>query len=138
MIHGVSYGPKRGTTGITSAGTSGILIQTNKLLCSTKFPSGELRNLPSDGIASVGSVGNSRHFLERKKKAGDYRKIGKRSRVRPSAMNPVDHPMGGRTKGGCQPVDSHGRLRNHKRSKRYVNDLVLLPIRTLKFKARKK
>jgi large subunit ribosomal protein L2 len=51
----------------------------------------------------MGTVSNSDHSLENKGKAGRNRWLGRRPRTRPSAMNPVDHPMGGgegRNKGG--------------------------------------
>jgi large subunit ribosomal protein L2 len=70
---------------------------------SIKLPSGESRLILAACLAVIGTVGNHEHNQVRKGKAGRSRWMGMRPRVRPSAMNPVDHPMGGgegRNKGG--------------------------------------
>lgn len=60
-----------------------------------RMPSGETRRILAACKATIGSVGNSDHALERSGKAGRTRWLGRRPRVRGVAMNPVDHPMGG-------------------------------------------
>ena len=60
-----------------------------------KLPSGETRMVLTACRATVGTVGNTDHALERSGKAGRSRWLGRRPRVRGVAMNPVDHPMGG-------------------------------------------
>ena len=59
------------------------------------MPSGETRRVLSMCKATVGSVGNSDHALEKSGKAGRSRWLGRRPRNRGVVMNPVDHPMGG-------------------------------------------
>ena len=68
-----------------------------------KLPSGESRMVLTSCSATVGTVGNTEHNLEKSGKAGRSRWLGRRPRVRGVAMNPVDHPMGGgegRSSGG--------------------------------------
>jgi large subunit ribosomal protein L2 len=86
---------------IRSAGTSAILVRNYNNFCLVKLKSGELR-LFNDNIMCVkGSNSNSEFFLRDLKKAGTARKMYNfRPRNRALARNPVDHPMGGRTKGG--------------------------------------
>ena len=65
---------------------------------SVKLPSGEIRLVKSNCLATIGSVGNGSHQKATIGKAGRSRWLGKRPRVRGVAMNPVDHPMGGEGK----------------------------------------
>ena len=89
-----------------SAGTYCILLKTienkenNKESTSIiRLPSKKLINVPSTSLASIGQVSNIDHNLTIKGKAGASRWIGRRPIVRGRAKNPVDHPMGGKTKG---------------------------------------
>ena len=86
---------------VRSAGTSAILVRNYNNFSLVKLKSGELR-LFNDNIMCVkGSNSNGEFFLRDLKKAGTKRKLtGFRPRNRALARNPVDHPMGGRTKGG--------------------------------------
>ena len=60
-----------------------------------RLPSGELRNVPRDCMATVGVVGNTDHANVKIGKAGRKRNMGWRPTVRGSVMNPNDHPHGG-------------------------------------------
>ena len=60
-----------------------------------KLPSGESRMVLTSCRATVGTIGNTEHNLEKSGKAGRSRWLGRRPRVRGVVMNPVDHPMGG-------------------------------------------
>jgi len=60
-----------------------------------KLPSGEIRLVLTACRATIGVVSNNDHNQERSGKAGRSRWLGRRPRVRPVVMNPVDHPMGG-------------------------------------------
>ena len=60
-----------------------------------RLPSGELRNVPVECMATVGEVGNSDHENVKIGKAGRKRHMGIRPTVRGSVMNPCDHPHGG-------------------------------------------
>jgi len=65
-----------------------------------KFPSGEERLLRNTCKATLGMVANEKHKLLKYTKAGINRNLGRRPKVRGIARNPVDHPNGGKTKGG--------------------------------------
>lgn len=93
---------------IKSAGTVGQIIQVNSESCKIKLPSGVLINLSSDRYATLGAVDNKKNFLVRKGKAGRNRNLGRRPIVRGIAMNPVDHPHGGRSNGGRPSVTPWG------------------------------
>ena len=89
------------------------------------MPSGELRMVLVACLATVGTVGNGEHMLQKSGKAGRSRWQGRRPRTRAVAMNPVDHPHGGgegKTGEGRHPVDPWGNLtkgyrtRNNKRT----------------------
>ena len=77
-----------------------------------KMPSGEVRMVSEDCLATIGIVGNKHHELIRSGKAGRSRWLGKRPKVRGVAMNPVDHPMGGgegKSSGGRHPCTPWGK-----------------------------
>ena len=69
-------------------------------LIALRLPSGEVRMVHSRCYATIGEVGNSEHELVKIGKAGRNRWYGNRPKVRGVAMNPIDHPNGGRTNGG--------------------------------------
>jgi large subunit ribosomal protein L2 len=78
---------------------------------SVKMPSGEIRKIYQDCLATIGQVGNIDHENVSIGKAGRSRWLGKRPHVRGVAMNPVDHPLGGgegKTSGGRHPVTPWG------------------------------
>lgn len=93
---------------IRSAGTSGNLIQRGKDFSSIKLPSGLVVSIPSTSYATIGSLSNSDHGGVIWGKAGRKRLLGRRPIVRGVAMNPVDHPHGGRTNGGRPSVSPWG------------------------------
>ena len=101
----------KGAQMLRSAGVSGLLL--NKALNNSaiiKLKSGAIRKVSSQITTAIGVSSNANHFLINYKKAGRSRLNGQRPRSRPSAMNPVDHPMGGRTKGGIHPQSKTGIL----------------------------
>jgi len=93
---------------IRSAGTFGQLIQKNILNCHVKLPSNKIIVVPSSSYATIGVISNLKNNLVVIGKAGRNRLIGKRPSVRGIAMNPVDHPHGGRTNGGRPSVTPWG------------------------------
>ena len=80
---------------VRSAGTFAQLTSKEDVYAILRMPSGETRKILLECKATIGSVGNSDHALERSGKAGRSRWLGRRPRVRGVVMNPVDHPMGG-------------------------------------------
>jgi large subunit ribosomal protein L2 len=87
--------PGQGGKIARSAGSYAQLLARDGKYAIIKLSSGETRMVLSVCIASIGSVSNPDHTLERKGKAGATRWVGRRPRTRAVAMNPVDHPMGG-------------------------------------------
>jgi large subunit ribosomal protein L2 len=103
LIHNIEMAPSQGAKICRSAGSYAQLMAREGKYASVKLPSGESRLILSACMATIGSVSNSDHSQEVLGKAGRSRWLGIRPRTRPSAMNPVDHPMGGgegRNKGG--------------------------------------
>jgi large subunit ribosomal protein L2 len=95
IIHNIELRPNGGGSMARSAGTYAQLTSREGKYATVKLPSGEVRMVLVTCKATIGSVGNSDHGLERSGKAGRSRWLGRRPRVRGVVMNPVDHPMGG-------------------------------------------
>lgn len=95
VVHNIELIVGRGGQIVRSAGTSAQLMAKEEKYCLLRLPSGEMRRVPSDCMATVGQVSNAEHGLIKLGKAGRNRWLGKRPTVRGSAMNPVDHPHGG-------------------------------------------
>src|SRR5579872_2353473 len=99
-IHCIEMLPGKGAQMARSAGTSAMLLAREGLYAQVRLRSGEIRRVHVDCRATIGEVGNEEHSLRSIGKAGAMRWRGIRPTVRAIAMNPVDHPMGGRTNGG--------------------------------------
>ena len=95
VIHNLELRPGQGAALVRSAGTYAQLTSREGKYAIVKLPSGETRMILCACKATVGTVGNSDHALERSGKAGRSRWLGRRPRTRAVCMNPVDHPMGG-------------------------------------------
>ncbi|MBR8703833.1 50S ribosomal protein L2 [Porphyromonas levii] len=95
VIHNIELRPGQGAKLVRSAGSFAQLTSREGTYVVIKMPSGEVRRILAACKATIGSVGNSDHALERSGKAGRSRWLGRRPRVRGVVMNPVDHPMGG-------------------------------------------
>jgi large subunit ribosomal protein L2 len=111
MIHNVELRPGKGGQIARSAGSAVQLVAKEGEYASVKMPSGEVRQINIECVATVGQVGNLDHENVSIGKAGRSRWRGKRPHVRGVAMNPVDHPLGGgegKTSGGRHPVSPWG------------------------------
>ncbi len=111
IIHNIELKPGKGAQIGRSAGTEISLNAKEGKYARLKLPSGEIRMVSIECMATIGSVGNSVHENISLGKAGRTRWLGKRPKVRGVVMNPVDHPMGGgegRTSGGGHPVSPWG------------------------------
>ncbi|MCF8259552.1 MAG: 50S ribosomal protein L2 [Melioribacteraceae bacterium] len=124
FIHNVELKPGKGAQISRSAGSSVQLLAKEGKYASLKFPSGEVRMVQLECMATYGVVGNTDHENISLGKAGRSRWLGIRPNVRGVVMNPVDHPMGGgegRTSGGGHPVSPWGQkakgLKTRKRKK---------------------
>ena len=95
VVHNIELNPGQGAALVRSAGTFAQLTSKEGKYAIIKLPSGETRKILAACKATIGSVGNSEHSLEKSGKAGRSRWLGRRPRTRGVAMNPVDHPMGG-------------------------------------------
>jgi large subunit ribosomal protein L2 len=93
---------------ICAAGTAGQLLQKDYEKCKVRLPSGTVYEFSVEAYATLGTVSNNEHNLQVYGKAGRKRLLGVRPSVRGIAMNPVDHPHGGRTNGGRVSVTPWG------------------------------
>jgi len=134
LVHNIGLYPNTIGQLTRSAGCSTILVRKETDHVLLKLKSGELRYVNASVTGSLGAVGGETHFLRDYKKAGLMRHLGNRPRTRPSAMNPVDHPMGGRTRGGFQPCNAKGVIMTHRSTKKKYHPAILFTKRQLKFK----
>jgi large subunit ribosomal protein L2 len=110
-VHNVELTPGRGGQIGRSAGTAIQLVAKEGERATLRLPSGEMRMVPVDCRATVGSIGNAEHQNIAVGKAGRNRHKGIRPQTRGTAMNPVDHPHGGgegSTTPGRHPVTPWG------------------------------
>ena len=129
-VHNIELVAGRGGQLVRSAGASAVLMSQTDEFANVKMPSGEIRLIKPNCMATIGRVGNVEHNNIVMGKAGRKRWLGVRPTVRGVAMNPVDHPMGGgegRTSGGGHPKSPWGllskgkRTRNkHKQTNKYI------------------
>lgn len=111
FIHNVELKPGKGGQLARSAGAAIQLMAKEGNFAQLKMPSGEIRLVKIECMATYGSVGNAEQENISLGKAGRTRWLGKRPHVRGVVMNPVDHPMGGgegKTSGGGHPVSPWG------------------------------
>lgn len=130
QIHNIELIAGRGGQIVRSAGTSAQLMAKEGDYALLRMPSGEMRRVRIDCVATVGQVGNVEHSLVKLGKAGRTRHRGRRPQVRGSVMNPRDHPHGGGE--GRAPIGMPGpktpwgkptlgyRTRNNKRTDKLI------------------
>nr|YP_010041701.1 ribosomal protein L2 [Cyanophora biloba]QPB15010.1 ribosomal protein L2 [Cyanophora biloba] len=137
LVNNVEVNLKHGGQLIRAAGTYAQIMAHNKTLnykfknytnnienekySAIRLPSGEIRLVSSYCKATIGSLSNQDHKLRRIGKAGRSRWLNKRPSVRGIAMNPVDHPHGGRTNGGRPSVTPYGRFTKGKPTTKFSN-----------------
>ena len=95
VVHNVELYPGRGGQLARAAGNSAQLMAKEGIYALLRLPSGELRNVSANCMATIGQVGNIDHENVKIGKAGRKRHMGWRPTVRGSVMNPNDHPHGG-------------------------------------------
>jgi large subunit ribosomal protein L2 len=106
VIHNIELVAGKGAQIVRSAGASAQLMAKEREFCQVRLPSGEIRLVPSQAMATLGQVGNIEHENLTLGNAGRSRRKGIRPTVRGTAMNAVDHPHGGgrgKSKGNNQP-----------------------------------
>jgi large subunit ribosomal protein L2 len=109
IVHNIELKPGKGGAMARSAGSYAQLMAREGKYATLKLPSGEMRMVLVNCMATIGTVSNGDHMNVRLGKAGRNRWKGRRPRVRGVAMNPVDHPMGG---GEGKSSGGHPRSRN--------------------------
>jgi large subunit ribosomal protein L2 len=129
-VHNVEMKPGKGGQIARSAGAGVQVVAKEGEFSHIRMPSGEVRLIGLDCLATIGKVGNIKHENTSSGKAGRSRWLGKRPKVRGVAMNPIDHPMGGgegKSSGGRHPVTPWGKKtkglktrRKGKSSDRYI------------------
>ncbi|HBY46498.1 MAG TPA: 50S ribosomal protein L2 [Thermomicrobiales bacterium] len=129
QIHNIELHIGKGGQLVRSAGTSAQLMAKVENNAHVRMPSGEVRMIHLDCMATLGQVGNVDHENIDIGKAGRNRYLGKRPTVRGSAMNPNDHPHGGgegKAPIGGQPKTPWGkpaqgyRTRSNKRTDKMI------------------
>ncbi len=125
VVHNIELKPGKGAQMARSAGAQAQLVSREAEYALLKLPSGEIRRVLVDCMATVGQVGNVEHENVSLGKAGKSRWLGRMPHNRGVSMNPVDHPHGGgegKTSGGRHPVTPWGqptrgyKTRNNKRT----------------------
>ena len=132
LIHNVEIKPGRGGQMVRSAGMSAQLMAKEGLYAQVRLPSGEVRKIPMDAKATIGTVGNTDHENVRIGKAGRTRHMGIRPTVRGVVMNPCDHPHGGgegkSPVGMPAPVTPWGKVAlglKTRKHKKYSNKMIV-------------
>lgn len=109
FVHCIELHPGKGGQMARSAGMSAEVVAKEGEYVTLRLASTEMRRVHGRCLATIGEVGNAEHELMSKGKAGKNRWLGKRPKVRGEVMNPVDHPHGGRTRGGRNVVSPWGK-----------------------------
>jgi large subunit ribosomal protein L2 len=108
-VHNVELKPGKGGQMARSAGASVQVVAKEGEYVTLRMASSEMRLIHGNCLATIGEVGNAEHELQSWGKAGKTRWKGRRPKVRGEVMNPVDHPHGGRTRGGRNVVSPWGK-----------------------------
>jgi large subunit ribosomal protein L2 len=119
-IHNLELIPGKGAQMVRSAGSGATLMSRDEGYAQIRLPSGEIRKINENCLASIGQVGNAEHENVVLGKAGRARHRGIRPLSRGVAKNPVDHPMGGgagKTSGGGHPVTPWGVVTKGKKTR---------------------
>ena len=129
VIHNVELKPGAGGKIARGAGMSIQLVAKEGDFATLRLPSTEMRRVPIDCRATVGSVGNPEAELVSLGKAGRARWKGRRPHTRGVAMNPVDHPLGGgegKSSGGRHPTSPWGKKEGRTRAKHKASDQMII------------
>jgi large subunit ribosomal protein L2 len=120
-VHCIELKIGKGGQMARTAGASAQVVAREGEYVTLRLRSSEMRMVHSRCLATIGEVGNSEHELLSIGKAGKNRWLGKRSKVRGVAKNPVDHPLGGgegKSSGGRPPVSPWGKPEGRKTRQR--------------------
>jgi large subunit ribosomal protein L2 len=126
IVHNIELKIGKGGQIARSAGAYAQIVGRDGVYVILRLNSGEQRLVHGRCIATIGAVSNPDNMNVSIGKAGRYRWMGWRGHVRGETMNPVDHPLGGRTRGGRHPVTPWGKptkgmkTRKNKRTTRFI------------------
>jgi large subunit ribosomal protein L2 len=126
IVHNVEMKPRKGGQVARSAGAYAQYVGRDQGWAILRLNSGEQRRVHGSCLATVGAVSNQDHANTVVGKAGRSRWLGIRPQTRGIAMNPVDHPHGGRTKGGMHWTTPWGgaakgqKTRSNKRTDKFI------------------
>ncbi|MGM0532954.1 MAG: 50S ribosomal protein L2 [Campylobacterota bacterium] len=130
IVHNVEMKPGKGGQLVRSAGGYAQIAGREKKYVSLRLPSGEMRYVLGECMATVGTVGNGEYINVVGGKAGRSRHQGKRPQTRGSAMNPIDHPHGGgegKKNSGRHPVTPWGMpTKGFKTRKKKASDKLII------------
>jgi len=130
LVHNVELQPGKGGQLVRSAGAYAQLMAKEGRYATLRLPSGEVRKVLLNNMATVGQIGNTEHQNVKLGKAGRKRWMGHRPEVRGTAMDPASHPHGGGE--GRSPIGMPGpktpwgkpalgfRTRRNKRTTQYI------------------
>ena len=108
-VHNIELKIGKGGQLCRSAGMAAQVVAKEGEYVTVRMPSTEMRMIHGRCLATIGVIGNEEHELLSWGKAGKMRWMGRRPKVRGEVMNPVDHPHGGRTRGGRNVVSPWGK-----------------------------
>ncbi len=112
IVHNVELTLGRGGQLVRSAGVGATVVAKEGDYVTLRLPSGEMRMVFGECMATIGELGNEDHMNVSLGKAGASRHLGRRPKVRGVVMNPIDHPHGGgegKTAAGRHPVTPWGK-----------------------------
>ena len=136
MVHNIELEPGRGAKLARSAGVSAQLMAREGKFAFIRMPSGEIRKILLECMATIGVVGNGDHANVSLGKAGKSRWLGRKGHVRGMHQNPCDHPMGGGqgvTKSHRHPCSPWGTLaKGYRTRKRKTSDKFIVRRRYVK------
>ena len=125
-VHNVELKIAKGGQIARSAGQSAQVVAKEGEYVTLRLGSSEMRLVHGSCLATIGTVGNAEHELLSYGKAGQTRWKGRRPKGRGEVMNPVDHPHGGRTRGGRNVVSPWGKKEGVKTRNKHKHSLKLI------------
>jgi large subunit ribosomal protein L2 len=130
LVHNIEMSPGHGAQIARSAGGYAQIMGRDGKYVSLRLPSGEMRYILGECLATIGTVGNEDFSNIVIGKAGRSRHLGIRPQTRGSAMNPIDHPHGGgegKTNSGRHPVSPWGMpTKGYKTRKKKASDKLII------------
>ncbi len=136
LVHNIEMNPGQGGKLARSAGTYAQIMGRDGKYVSLRLPSGEMRYILGECMATIGTIGNEDYANMVIGKAGRNRHRGIRPQTRGSAMNPIDHPHGGgegKTNSGRHPVSPWGMpTKGYKTRKKKASDKLIISRRKKK------